>query len=191
MGPVRTIWVVAGAPGAGKSTAARELTRLLDPVPALLDKDTVYGDMVAAVLRAYGRPFGEREGDWYDEHIKRYEYAGLTATAREIRAAGCPVLLVAPFTGQIRDAAGWEPFVEALGGPPVQLIWLRTDPETLRHRLIARSAHRDSSKLLNYEAFIERIGLDREPDVPHVTVDNRSTARPMSDQLREVVRLTA
>jgi predicted kinase len=186
-------WVVAGPPGAGKTTAALELARLLDPAPAILDKDTVYGGMVAALLRAHGRPQGEREGPWYDEHIKQYEYAGLTATAREIRAAGCPVMVVAPFTNQVRnrDPGGWDGFEEALGGPPVRLIWLSIDPETLRHRLIARGKHRDSMKLLNYQAFIARINPEQEPDVPHVTVDNRDGARPMSDQLREVVRLTA
>ncbi len=171
-----TAWIVAGAPGSGKSTVADLLAGALDPAPAVLDKDTMYGSFVAATLAAAGRDPGEREGSWYDDHVKAHEYGGMTATARQIRIHGCAVLLVAPFTGQIHDLARWQRWTGDLGGGDVRLVWVRTDEQTLRRRLDERGSRRDTGKLGDFAAFATRMRLDAAPAAPHLVIDNRLDA---------------
>ena len=97
----------------------------------------MYGGFVAATLAAAGPPArASARAPWYDAHVKVHEYAGIAATAREIRAHGCPVLLSGPFTTPDPRAGGaGRRSVAALGGTPVRLVWVRTDAATLRARL--------------------------------------------------------
>lgn len=133
-------WVVAGPPGAGKSTVARALLALLRPIP---------------------------DGPTPDAPV--------------------PVLLSGPFTTQIHEPAAWAAFVDALGGPPVRLVWVRSDATTLRARLAARGSGRDTGKRAAFDAFLTAMRIGTVPAAPHLEVDNRLGAPDVTAQLRAVV----
>ncbi len=182
-----TVWVVTGAPGAGKTTVAELLAARLSPSAALLDKDTVYGGFVAATLATAGRPNGEREGRWYDQHIKVHEYAGLAATTREIRRYGCAVVLVAPYTDARLDPAAWRALAADLGGDPIRLVWIGVTPSVLRSRLTGRASDRDRQKLQRFDEFVARMRPDRPPSVPHLAVVNDGGVADLEAALAEAL----
>jgi hypothetical protein len=99
------------------------------------------------------------------------------------------VLLVAPFTSQIRDPARWERWCTELGGGTVRLVWVRSDAVTLHARLTARGSGRDSAKLADFAAFTASMRPGTEPAAPHFTVDNRAgPAGALEAQVTALVR---
>lgn len=182
------VWVVAGAPGAGKSTIADLLLAQLSPTPAILDKDVLFAGFVREVQAAHDRGVGEREGPWYDAHVKVHEYAGMTAATAQIRAAGAPVMLVGPFTTAVRDPRAWAEWVAQLGGEPVHLVWVRCTEAVLRTRLVARDSRWDDAKLASWTEFVQRQRPDQPPPVRHTRIDNSGTREDLRRQVSQVVR---
>jgi predicted kinase len=181
------VWVVAGPPGAGKSTVASLLLERLSPTPAILDKDVLFAGFVREVQEAHGRGVGEREGAWYDAHVKAHEYAGMTAAAAQIRAAGAPVMLVGPFTTAIRDPSAWAQWVAQLGGEPVHLVWVGCREEVLRDRIVARDSRWDDAKLASWDEFVARQQPTQPPPVRHTAIDNSGDLAALVAHITRVV----
>ncbi|MEV0773858.1 AAA family ATPase [Nocardia salmonicida] len=154
------VTVVCGFPAAGKTTAARLLAELVDPV--VLDKDTFAPRLEESVMAELtGNPF-DRDSDLYRRVVSPHLYAALVQQA-VIIARRCPVVVDAPFLGYV-SAAGdrgqrLSDYIRAVvgGDAAIRTVWVDTDTSQVRERMALRGAERDQPKLADWETY--RIGV--------------------------------
>ncbi len=151
----------AGHAGTGKTTLARRAVPLLHARTGesfcILDKDTVYGAYSARVMGLLTGDPDDRDSPTYLEHLRDPEYAGLLEIAAENLALGVNVVLVGPFSREVRSRRVFDP--AALGAPPdtrVSVIWVTLDEPTARARIVARGDPRDRYKLAHWDAYRTR-----------------------------------
>ena len=160
----QTLILVAGYAGSGKTRVGYDLARQL---PACyLDKDTLGAPFVERLLAALDQPPGDRDGVLYREEIRPLEYQSLTATGLEAAALGADVVLSAPFLVQLIDRAWVSQLKTQAGDCNVQLkvVWVASDPGTLRRRMSERGSVRDRAKLANWDVYAASVteGLNHQ-----------------------------
>ncbi|MFB6957764.1 AAA family ATPase [Streptomyces sp. NPDC056309] len=182
-----TLALVAGYAGSGKSEAGKLLAAATGW--AMLDKDTLSRSMTERLLQAMGGDPDDRHSPAYLDHVRPLEYECLMKAAWENLECGISVVLVAPFLSEAADAQ-WASRVTRRCrrlSARFEALWVDSDAESMRERLISRNASRDTWKLAHWPAYVNGIDLTLRPVTPHHLIDNRITAsRPLAEQLEAV-----
>ena len=166
---MKTLIIVTGHAGAGKTTRGRELATSTGW--PLLDKDTLFGPIADDLVGP-----ADRDSPSYLERVRPFEYTGLFDAAIEILRYGTPgVIVVAPCGRELTSPDGaWLGRIVARAanvGARTQVEWLDVDDAERRRRLEARGAARDADKL---EHWAEWAASLRDPlDSPFIV--RRST----------------
>ena len=145
--------IVTSPPACGKTFVSKELSKRLNHV-VYLDKDTLI-PLSKQIFAVAGQPY-DRSSRFFEDNIRNYEYDCIVALALEALDYDDIVLVNAPFSREIRDAAYIRNLRTKLSEKNSVLvpIWVETSPEVVRERMIKRNSDRDTWKLAHWDEYI-------------------------------------
>ncbi|MEE0061455.1 MAG: AAA family ATPase [Acutalibacteraceae bacterium] len=145
--------LVTSPPACGKTHISKELSKELKNI-VYLDKDTLI-PLSKQIFVVANQPYN-RSSDFFEEHIRDYEYECVIDLALDALDYNDMVLINAPFTREIRDMEYINNLRAMLAkkGAKLVVIWVQTSPEIVHQRMIARNSDRDTWKLANWDEYI-------------------------------------
>jgi predicted kinase len=145
--------LVTSPPASGKTFVSQQLSKKL-PHIVYLDKDALI-PLSNRVFHVAGKEYN-RSSDFFEENIRNYEYIAILNIGFEALEYADLVLINAPFTREIRDNQYITELKAKLAdkGADLVLIWVETDIEVTRQRMIERNSPRDTWKIANWEQYV-------------------------------------
>ena len=166
---MKRLILVASPPASGKTYISKKLAKALKHV-VYLDKDTliVLSHQIFKVMNEEVN----RSSDFFEEHIRNYEYDAVLALAMEALEYDDIVLINAPFTREIRDTA----FIDNLKSQLIEkdarltVVWVMTDIDVVKQRMIDRNSSRDTWKLANWDEYIQSVDFSIPSSIDNLEV---------------------
>jgi len=161
--------VVAGVAGSGKSYVGKEISRRLENC-IYIDKDTQTRYIVDELLKCLGHSETDRESKDYIEKIRPLEYKCLIKEGLENIELDKNCVLSAPFIKEINDESYFQDLNDELEfeDATLKLIWVYTDENSARKRIIDRNAVRDQNKINNWDQYVQNVKHEKPS---HLTID--------------------
>ncbi|MFD0588327.1 AAA family ATPase [Paenibacillus sp. GCM10027627] len=149
-----------GVAGTGKTTVARKLS--VDIPAAFLDRDTIGGRFVEAILEMKGLDKNDRDSEFYKTHLRDLEYDTAKDVCIENLAAGQNVFMISPFTAELKNKEWIEEVICAAGLTKEQvdvkvIVVTLSDMTLQKSRIVGRQTERDQWKLDNWGDFQKRV----------------------------------
>lgn len=191
---MKRLILVASPPASGKTYISKKLAKALKHV-VYLDKDTliVLSHQIFKVMNQEVN----RSSEFFEEYIRNYEYDAVLALAMEALEYDDIVLINAPFTREIRDNA----FIDNLKNKLIEknarltVVWVITDIDVVKSRMIDRDSSRDTWKLENWDEYIQTVdfGIPLSLDNPDIIDDlllfRNSNEEEYQTSLKQVVSI--
>lgn len=183
---MKNLILVTSPPACGKTFVTKSLAKSL-PNCVYLDKDTLI--VLSKQIFVVANEEYNRSSDFFEEHIRNYEYDCVMDLAFEALEYNDTVLINAPFTREIRDneyLAGLRKKLADIGAKLV-IVWVHTDVEVAHQRMIKRNSDRDTWKLENWEKYVATQNYNK-PDIEDLLVFENSSEEDFEQSLEKIVK---
>ncbi|MCH5158326.1 MAG: AAA family ATPase [Clostridiales bacterium] len=186
--------LVSSPPACGKTYISRQLAKNLNHV-VYLDKDTLI-PLSKQIFRVAKKPY-DRSSDFFEENIRDYEYDVILDLAFEALIYEDNVLINAPFTRELNDLDYIKKLKNRLASLDARLavIWVMTDPEVCRRRMIKRNSDRDVYKITHWAEYVKTVDFSvpsalSDPEVKDdLLLFYNSTEEEYASSMRTIVQV--
>lgn len=191
---MKRLILVTSPPASGKTYISKQLAKALKHV-VYLDKDTLI--VLSHQIFKVANQEVNRSSDFFEEHIRNFEYEATLALAMEALEYDDIVLINAPFTREIRDQEYINNLKKQLAEKDARLtvVWVVTDIDVVKQRMIDRNSPRDTWKLANWDEYIKDVNFDipSNLDDPEIIDDllifKNSNEQEYQASMQEIVRV--
>lgn len=178
--------LVTSPPACGKTRLSKKLAEVLNHV-VYLDKDTLI-PLSKQIFAVAGQPY-DRSSDFFEQNIRNYEYETILNLGFEALRYDDTVLINAPFSREIRDAAYIASLREKLKEYNAKLcaVWIVTDVAVCKARMMKRNSDRDMWKIAHWDTYIKTVNFDipedlRDPEQPDSLLLYYNSTDEMAEQ---------
>jgi predicted kinase len=179
---MKSLILVTSPPACGKTYVSKAIAKKLDHV-VYLDKDTLI--VLSKQIFVVANQEYNRSSDFFEEHIRDYEYYAVLDLAFEALEYEDNVLINAPFTREVRNPQ-YIADLRAKIGARLVLVWVDTSPETCHERMIKRNSSRDTWKLEHWDEYISRCNFTMPENVGDVFVFKNNNGQEFDESLDRI-----
>ncbi len=191
---MKKLILVTSPPASGKTYVSKELSKRLNHI-VYLDKDSLI-PLSKQIFLVAGEEYN-RSSPFFEKYIRDYEYETIVGMAFEALDYDDKVLINAPFTREIRDRAYIENLRRKLAERNAKLVvvWVDTDKEVCRQRMIARNSDRDTWKLAHWDEYVAGCNFEVpvELDDPGLADDllifHNSTDDEFEESMKRILKI--
>ena len=189
----RKLILVTSPPACGKTYVAMKLAAELNHV-VYLDKDALI-ILSRQIFEVANQPY-DRSSDFFEEHIRDYEYAAILDMAVDALEYDDIALINAPFTREVRNPRFMESLRQDLMRKNARLyvVWVVTDPAICKKRMIRGNSDRDTWKLAHWDEYMAKTDFSIPEELNDKSKDQElllfynSNEEEFRKSMKEVVR---